>query len=395
MREHLVCFAAPDCGIVFSGGCVEKTKAVKNPTEKLSAPTPWPKANARLLGLGAGLPVHPLDRLAQFSPTDFERFTLEWACDYLATKISGVYEVQQRGGSGDKGRDVVVWFDPPSSNPRRWSLYQCKHYGSRLGAGQAAAEIGKVLHYTFVGAYAAPQEYWFVTHLGVTSDFQDMLDDPKKLSAYVLANWDERCAGKIVKGTIALSDTLKAHINAFDFSVFRAKQPLDLIDEHAQTRYHLTVFGAPLIERPPPPTPPSAVSAGETEYVSQLYAVIGEALNLKISETADFASYPGYARLFDRSRITFYCAEGLKELARDQMADTSYFDTLLDEFTDGLFYDYTALGLTGIQRLSSTVKAAQALQLGSHILAPHVLANDREGMCHQMANEKRVNWCKP
>ena len=195
--------------------------------------------------------------------------------------------------------------------------------------------------------------------------------------------------------SITLTDELKAHIDTFDFSIFHAKQPLDLISEHSKTRYHLTVFGAPLIERPPPPTPPSAVAAGETEYIRQLYQVFGEALGKAISEVADFATEAFYARLFDRSRITFYCAEGLKELARDQMADAAYFDSLLDEFANGLFHEYTAPTLTGMQRLSNTVKAAQALQLGSHLLAPHVLANDREGMCHQMANASRMNWCKP
>ena len=372
-----------------------KTKVANNSIGKLSAPTPWPNANARLLGLGVGLPVQPLARLAQFSPDDFERFTLEWASDYLSSKMQGVYEVQQRGGSGDKGRDVIVWFDPPSSPYRRWSLYQCKHYDSRLGSGTAAAEIGKVLHYTNIGDYTAPQEYWFVTHLGVTSDFQDMLDDPEKLRAYILSEWDERCAGKITKAKIPLNAKLEAHINAFDFSVFRAKQPLELIKEHAKTRYHLTVFGAPLIDRPPPPTPPSEVAAGETEYVAQLYEVIGEALGTKVSQAADFAHQASYARLFDRSRITFYCAEGLKELARDHMADAAYFDTLLEEFTNGLFHNYTAPLPTGMQRLSETIKAAQGLQLGGHVLAPHVLANDREGMCHHLANEKRVNWCNP
>jgi hypothetical protein len=363
-------------------------------TMKLPAPSPWPNANARLLGLGVGLPVAPLDRLAQFSASEFERFTLEWASDYLAAKLPDVYEVQQRGGAGDKGRDVIVWFHTPSSRSRRWSLYQCKHYSNNLGTGIAAAEIGKVLHYTHIGDYTPPQEYWFVTHLGVTSDFQDMLDMPEKLRAYILANWDERCAGKITsKASINLSDALRAHIEAFDFSVFRAKQPLDLINEHAKTRYHLTVFGAPLIERPPAPNPPSSVAAAETEYVSQLYEVIGEALGIKVSDTATFAHHTGHMRLFDRSRITFYCAEGLKELARDQMADAAYFETLLEEFSDGLYHDYTTLGLTGLQRLTSTVKAAQSLQLGGHVLAPHVLAKDREGMCHQMANEKRVNWC--
>jgi hypothetical protein len=367
-----------------------------NALVKLPLPTPWPNANARLLGVGAGLPVNPLDRLAQFSALDFERFTLEWASDYLASKFPEVHEVQQRGGAGDKGRDVIVWFDPSSVVPRRWSIYQCKHYDSRLGAGVAAAEIGKVLYYTLKGDYSAPKEYWFVTHLGVTSDFQDMLDDPKKLQSYIFADWDARCSSKITsKAKITLSAELKSHINSFDFSVFRAKQPLELINEHAQTRYHLAVFGLPLIERPPPPIPPSEVSPSEMEYVGQLYAAIGEAVGKKISSVQDFADSASSLRLFDRSRLTFFCAEGLRELARDHMADTAYFDTLMDEFANGLYHDYTAAGLNGIQRLVATIKAAQSLQLGGHILAPLVVANDREGICHQLANNKRVNWCNP
>lgn len=369
-------------------------KSQSNVILNLPAPTPWPNANARLLGLGLGLPVKPLDRLAQFSPLEFERFTLEWASDFLPSKLPSFYEAQQRGGAGDKGRDIIVWFDPPALQNRRWSLFQCKHYDNKLGAGVAVAEIGKVLHYTLIGDYSAPIEYWFITHIGVTSDFQDMLDDPEKLREYVIANWDERCSKKIAKEKVELSEKLKAHIETFDFTIFRAKQPLDLISEHATTRYHLTVFGAPLINRPPVPTPPSSVAAGETEYIKQLYEVIGEDLNVKISDTADFAFHISHTRLFNRSRITFYCAEGLKELARDQMADTGYFDTLLDEFINGLFHDYTASGMSGMQRLVATVKAAQSLQLGGHALAPVVLANDREGMCHQMANENHINWRK-
>ncbi|MBR1330738.1 hypothetical protein ABIA00_004195 [Bradyrhizobium ottawaense] len=374
------------------GAVNTKSKAVAN----LPLPTPWPNANARLLGLGVGLPVDPLDRLAQFSPEEFERFTLEWASGYLASKIPDVHEVQQRGGAGDKGRDIVVWLDPPSSKSRRWSLYQCKHYDTKLGTGVAAAEIGKVLYYTFTGDYSSPQEYWFVTHRGVTSDFQDYVDQPEALRTYILAGWNDRCATKITsKQTIALSAALKAHIQGFDFSIFRVKQPLTLIDEHAQTRFHLTVFGAPLIERPPPPTPPSMVAASESEYIEQLYQVIGADLGKRVTAVADFASAEKHSSLFDRSRITFYCAEGLKELARDQMADTTYFDTLLQEFCDGLYFDYSASGVSGLQRLINTVKAAQSLQLGGHVLVPHVRASDREGMCHQMANERLVNWCKP
>src|SRR4051794_2536604 len=113
----------------------DKKDDIPRSLETLPPPSPWPGANARLLGLGLGLPVPPLTRLAQFSAAEFERFTLEWATGYLANSLPSVYEVQQRGGAGDKGRDVIVWFDPPESSNRRWHLYQCKHYSAALGAG--------------------------------------------------------------------------------------------------------------------------------------------------------------------------------------------------------------------------------------------------------------------
>lgn len=98
------------------------------PISSLDKPSKWPSANARLLGLGAGLPVQPLDRLANFSADEFERFALEWADGYLRTKLAGVNDIQQRGGSGDKGRDIIVWFGEPGSPSRHWHLYQCKRY---------------------------------------------------------------------------------------------------------------------------------------------------------------------------------------------------------------------------------------------------------------------------
>lgn len=360
----------------------------------LPASTPWPGANARLLGLGVGLPIDSKIRLAQFSAAEFERFTLEWASDYLA-KQQYVNEIQQRGGAGDKGRDIVVWLDPSGVSPRRWRLYQCKHYDSNLGLPKAGGEIAKVLFYTFNGDFTAPEEYYFVTHKGVTSPFQDLLDDPDKLKKAVLSDWAVYAKAVTTKHDIPLTPDLKRHIESFDFSIFRAKQPHDLLEEHSKTKFHLTVFGAPLIERPPAETPPSAVAPMETVYVEQLYSVISHDIAVPVKSPADFQHSPTHVKLFERSRITFYCAEGLRELARDQMANQAFFQTLLDEFDSGLYYTYTDRVGTPLTRLKSTVQAAQALQLGSHPLAVHVNTKDREGICHQMANERVVDWCNP
>lgn len=372
----------------------EIKQGINSSFSELTIPSPWPGANARLLGLGVGLPIPPLSRLAQFSAAEFERFTLEWASDYLA-KQQFVNEVQQRGGAGDKGRDIVVWLDPTNVSPRRWHLYQCKHYDTNLGFSKAGIEIAKVIYYTFINDYTVPEEYYFVTHKGVTSPFQDLLDDPRKLKQAIISGWDNYAKAITSKCNIPLTTELQRYIDAFDFSIFRAKQPLQLLKEHSNTSFHLTVFGAPLIERDPPEAPPSAVDPIETVYIGQLYAVISNDIANPVRTFADFEMSIRHVKLFKRSRITFYCAEGLKELARDQMANQIFFDTLLDEFDNGLYYTYSELQGTPLTRLKSTVQAAQLLQLGAHPLAIHVTSKDREGMCHQLANNKVIDWCNP
>jgi hypothetical protein len=362
--------------------------------EDVPTPLPWPGANARLLGVGAGLPVKALDRLAQFSSLDFERFTLEWAFAFLPKQL-GVNQVQLRGGAGDKGRDVVVWLDPSNVTPRRWRLYQCKHYGDALGFGDASLEIGKVLHYTFTGEYTVPEEYWFVTHQGLTEPLQDQLDNPAKLKKDIIDEWEKRCAKKITSNAkLDLTGDFLKHVENFDFSIFKAKLPHEIIDEHRQTPYHLVVFGAPLIDRPLPPTPPSQVAPAENGYIGQLHRVIGDVLTIAVNAEADFAHSQPMTRLYNRSRITFYSAEGLKELARDHMVNAAFFDTLLDEFESGLYHSYTNTTVIGLPRLQATMQAAQLLQLGGHVLNNHVTSNDREGVCHHLANSVRIKWCE-
>lgn len=360
----------------------------------LPPPTPWPGANARLLGVGAGLPVNKLDRLALFSADEFERFTLEWASGYLR-KQENVVEVQWRGGSGDKGRDVVVWLDTSDVKPRRWRLYQCKRYEANLGLSKAGIEIAKLIYYTFIGDYTSPESYHFVTHKGVTSPFQDLLDDPSKLREAMIAAWGDYSNSITSSKNISLTDTLKKYIEEeFDFSIFKAKQPEELLSEHALTQYHLVVFGVPLIDRPAPLQPPSVVATAEVRYIEQLYAVISTHLQIPISSLPDFSHSTYHTILFTRSRLTFYSAEGLFELARDQFSDTALFDTLLDDFGNGLFFLYSEPNDAPIERLKKTVVAAQSLQLGSHALVPHLTPLDREGICHQLANKDKVNWCK-
>ena len=343
----------------------------------LEAPSPWPNVNARLLGVGAGLPIQPLDRLRLFSADDFERFILEWADGYLARKVPGVDQVQRRGGANDRGRDVVVWFGAPGAPGRHCHYYQCKHLNGALGTGPGLLEVGKILFHAWTGSIPLPTKYEFVTVHGVVGPLQDLLDEPEKLRAALTEGWDNHCRKRIAeRQEIPLEGTLAEYVHAAPFKIFRAKQPHEVLKEHAETRYHALVFGAPLIERPPAPMPPSDVAATESRYVMRLFEVITEVTGLTVKCEADFAGHAGMAQLFTRARLMFYAAEGLKELSRDQMADERYFEDLLNEFRDGLYHHYTAVAEKGHARLVNTIKASQhqAIPHG-HPLAGFVVAS--------------------
>jgi hypothetical protein len=363
----------------------------------VDVPTKWPGANARLLGVGGGygLPVKPLDRLGLFSSDDFERFVLEWAQGYLKEKLAGVTDVQQRGGAGDKGRDIVVWFGKPGAPDRFWHLYQCKRYASKIGKGIAFEEIGKVLYFASLGKYTLPHEYWFVTRKGVTGDLQDLVDDPEKLKEELIANWGEYCAKTIKKSTeIKLEGALLDFVRKTDLSIVKVKQPLDILHEHSQTYFHDIVFGKPLTERPPAPAPPSTIAEEERAYVQQLFQVISEMISAPVKAEDDFASHSKSATLFERSRITFYSAEGLKRLAHDQMHQVEFFHDLVTQFGDGLYHTYNGPAANGHERLRLTINAAQAQVVSGHVLNPHLKPLDREGICHHLANDGIAKWCQ-
>lgn len=357
-------------------------------------PTPWPNANTRLLGPAAGQPIDPAKRVETFDPAQYERYVLEWVDGFLQGKYA---ELQQRGGAGDKGRDIVAWLDPSEVTPRRLDIYQCKHYANAVGLGDLLPEMGKLLYYTLMGDYPIPETYWIVAQKGVTGSLQDIIDDRERLRKAVVDGWSKHIKLKITKKvSIELDAAMQAHIKKFPFERVKVKQPHELLKEHAQTGYHLRVFGKPLIERPKPPAPPSLVAPIELGYIRQLYAIIAEATATDVSCPADFAHLTHYAFLFAQARLAFYCAEGLKELARDGMENEEYFKALLDEFYNGLLMTYLmGRGIPGMKRMMTTVERAALLPLGGHELAPLVEASDRHGICHHLANDGRFIWIEP
>lgn len=353
-------------------------------------PSRWEGANSRLLGLGGGLPMDPLVRLATFNDEEFERLVLEWVHGYLSTQY---VEVQARGRAGDKGRDIVAWKDSSRTEPRRWDLYQCKHYAGALTPSDFWVELGKLCFYTHRGDYTVPDTYFIVAPHGVSNPLQDLIDQPHRLHDALVEAWATQCRTKITsKHAVELVGSLRDHVDSFDFSIIRVVQPHELIEQHGRTKYHARVFGLRLVERPAVPPPPEAIAAHETRYVTQLYEAYQDHLGTPVASPFDFAGNRRLETIFRHARISFYSAEALEAFVRDAMPPDSPYGSLIQEFYDGLLMTVLSEYPDGLARMLKTIDTATGLALGGHILAPLVEQLDRVGICHQLANDDRIAW---
>jgi hypothetical protein len=357
---------------------------------EIPSPPPFPGANSRLILGGGGAALQPLQRLETFSDKQFEIFVVEWAHGFLKKEYN---EVRKQGGAGDKGRDIVAIIDAPEIKPRRWNNYQCKHYKDPLAPTEIYSEFAKLCYYTFKGDYTVPENFFIVTHKGIGQKLSDLLDNPEQLKKDLISNWADYCEKKITsKQTIKLEGGLLKHVESFDFSIIKQIQPIELIEQHSKTKYHSLIFGTSLNKRPKPLLPPSEIDNREVRYVEQIYEAFSEHLRQPITQQQDFNDQKHLKNCFDKARVGFYCAESLKEFARDSLPDESFFTDLIDEFDEGLELTAKAVYPDGYERIMKTSEMALQLQLSATVLRDELKPNDRVGMCHQLANENRIIW---
>lgn len=221
----------------------------RSPLTFLDVPIPAmpPDYNRRLL-LQAGTPKPKLEQLKNFSPDEFEAFVYELVHGYLKDKY---IQVSLLAGAGDKGRDIAAY----TADPQVWDLYQCKHYANLLAPDDFWVELGKLAFYTSIGTYPTPHRYYLVTSRGTGPSLHDLLREPKKINALLLAKWNKKCRTGVTESGAEMTVALEAHIQAFDFGIVEEIPALKLIDMHEQTTYHAFRFGGGLRPRPEPELP--------------------------------------------------------------------------------------------------------------------------------------------
>lgn len=342
-----------------------------------------------------GIPIPPVRLLQVMSPEDWECFTEEWLSFH---KGKGTYHsIRRYSGPGDLGLDVVA-FTSEAGFEEPWISYQCKHYDHALQPGDVYGEVGKIIYHSFQRtppfnrACRVPRRHVFVSPLGVGITVGRWFKDPNRFKKEVREKWESHCVPKIGMGIEApLEGALLDYFEAFDFSIFQDRTGVELIEEHAQTVFHAARFGGGLPPRGQPDAPPSEPTKAESLYLRKMLDAYGDHLGQAVTVGDDLR--PDLEQHYNRQRILFYSAESLRNFARDRTPPRT-FDSLQDDVYHGVVDICEAAYTDALERLRTTVSTAAQVDVSGNALVGVTRVPDKQGICHQLANDDRLTWTK-
>lgn len=335
----------------------------------------------------SGPPITPAQRIAFYSPDEWEYFIREWA---IAVG-NGYIQVKRLGGPNDKGADVAA-FRTKQGFEGDWDCFQGKHYAKPLGWSDAFPEILKIFVGTVRNYYVLPSNYAFLAPKGCGTAFNRLLSRPTELRHKFL---EELGSGKSVAATLdaSLHGQVRTLANATDFTMFKSVELVDAIATHRKTAYHVARFGGPLPPRPPATGAPAEIGDTETRYVAQLMGVYREVKSSDDLLPDALHSETRLAAHFQRQRESFYSAESLRLHARDAVPPGT-FEALQGDVHSGVIEIADADHATSMERLTQVLQASTQIDLSAHALTTISQTDDRKGICHQLANEDRLTWVR-
>lgn len=215
---------------------------------------------------------------------------------------------------------------------------------------------------------------------------------PGALKEKMLENWDKHCLNGITSTSpVALAGALRDYLNDFDFSIFSSRSLVEIIEEHSKTGFHTVRFGGGLPPRPNPDSPPDTLAESESRYIRQILDAYGDHLGTSLDDAEALDTHNALKRDYLRQRERFYHAESLKNFARDTVPEGT-FGALQDEIYHGVVDVCENVYANGFERMKATISQAATVSATSNPLVSTMKAQDRQGICHQLANEDRLNW---
>ncbi len=337
-----------------------------------------------------GPAIPPQQRILLYAPAEWEAFIHEWAHYCLKKEY---LKVQRFTGAGDRGIDIAGFADAQKLQGV-WDNFQCKHYDHALRPTDAWPEIGKILWYSFNKEYKPPRRYYFVAPYGAGTTLAGYLADAAKLKAALIENWDKHVKDQItLKQEIKMEGDFRKYVEAFDFSIFDAKTALEVVEDHRQCPLHAVRFGGGLPVRPESEKPPADIEAKESRYIEQLLGAYADHTQKPVPDLDALKEWPKLSGHFHRQREAFYHAESLRVFARDTVP-AGTFEALQEDIHSGVIDVCDEEHDDGYTRVVEVTKAARSLHLTSNALLSCAKPKDRDGICHQLANEDRLLWMK-
>lgn len=326
-------------------------------------------------------------RVMTFSPDAWEEFVEEWAIS-----LGGSYvKVRRFGGSGDLGVDIAG-FCTDDGFKGIWDNYQCKRYDHPLRPSDVWIEIGKIIYYSHLGEYIPPRKHYFVCSKGIGTSLEQLLNNPDELKRKTVENWEKNCQTGITSTTeVVLTGSLATFFDSFDFKIFTSKSIAELIEGHSMTCHHIVRFGGGLPLRPNPSLPPHIPASIESRYIRQLLDAYSDHLGITLANAAELENHSNLKRDYLRQRERFYHAEALRNFARDTVPEGT-FDVLQNEIYHGVVDVCEGNHSNGFERMKATVSQASQVAVTANPLASAIQAQDRQGICHQLANDDRLMW---
>lgn len=337
----------------------------------------------------SGIPIPKPQRVQLFSADEWEEFTEEWA----SSLESSYHSVKRFAGAGDKGLDVVG-FTASNQFSDGWDNYQCKFYDKPLTPSNVWVEFGKIIYYTKCGEYTPPRKYYFVAPKQIGTKLGKLLADASKLKEELKDNWEKHCEDGITSTTkIKLEGELLAYFEGFDFTIFDSVSLVRMVEQHASTPFHAVRFGGGLGARPEPVIPPEDTVSTDHRYVRQLLCVYAQSIgsDQKSPDLSLLDNDDGIRNNFRRQRERFYHAESLRSFSRDTVPP-GVFEALQDDIFDGVVDVYESQHSSEMERLNATMSQAANITIDASPLSSATRTRDKQGMCHQLVNDSRLNW---
>ena len=332
---------------------------------------------------------HPprYDRLIiALNDDELEGFVREWAL-----KKTEYLEVQRFTGPGDMGPDVVGYLSK-KRHEGPWHNYQCKQYGKSLQTAVGLREIGKLLYFSFCGEFVPPTAYFFVTPRGVNRNLKRLIANPGQFRTELIITWDAYCANEISDGkNIPLDASLRAFIEAWDFSAIRALSVDDILSDAVVRPALYKWFGADP-GGPPLGQVPTSIESREMPYIGQLLDAYGERDNTSFPDYASLQTHADHDEHLRYQRERFFDADAFARFYRDNTMHEEI-DMLRRDVLHGVVDTYRAAYADTLTRVDAVMTQAANLQ-PSGALAKYAGVPIKQGICHHFVNEGQMKWRK-